>query len=128
MSDYVRQKVIRYPVEPSYFEINRLGDLDDNKKYKDLLGYAQPNRFQVAPTDKGFIDYVLLNKYSEGSDDWGKTRELTEKEKDKYRPLFQKIIPDVDMDKARLVDYCWYNCCEAPNYYEITTDSFYDEV
>jgi hypothetical protein len=32
------------------------------------------------------------------------------------------------MDDVRLVEFCWYNCSEAPDYYDEENDDFYKEV
>ena len=83
--------------------------------------------FDISPTERFFVDYELpTKKYANG--DWGKNRPLTTNEKEKYSELFSKIGV-TDMDKVRLVEYCWYNCSEAPDYYdEASGDDFYKEV
>ena len=39
-------------------------------------------------------------------------------------------FPEVDMNKVHLVEFCWYNCSEAPDYYSMDKgkDPFYEEV
>lgn len=27
-----------------------------------------------------------------------------------------------------IVEFCWYNGCEAPDYYDDTKDSFYEKI
>lgn len=121
MSDYCREKVLRYPVEEDPWEIeNRFSSL--------FATYKQLPSFQVAPTDKEFIDYVLESDYGCTAGDWGRTRALTKNEQDKYRPIFNQIFKDIDMNKVRLVEYCWYNCSEAPDYYDEDSDDFGKEV
>jgi len=45
---------------------------------------------------------------------------------------FRKLLKDriVMPDELRLVEYCWYDCGEAPDYFDESTyhDDFYDEV
>jgi hypothetical protein len=41
---------------------------------------------------------------------------------------FKAIFPEANIDALRVVEYCWYNCCEAPDYYDITEDEFYKEI
>lgn len=45
---------------------------------------------------------------------------------------FRKLLKDriVMPDELRLVEYCWYDCSEAPDYFDESTyhDDFYDEV
>ena len=131
MSDYVREKVLRIPLERLnlVFTEDEMDDLSWSieKRFPDIFDYAEAGKFQLAPTYSQFVDYVLEHEY--GADgEYGKTRALTDREKEKYRPVFQRINPDVNMDFVRLVEFCWYNCCEAPDYYDETKDRFYDEV
>lgn len=120
MSDYCREKVLRYPVSQDKYEIEEL--------YPELFQYSSSPHFQPAPTEADFIDYVLISEYGVDCGEWGKTRALTENEQNKYRPIFQQIFPDIDMNQVRLVEYCWYNCSEAPDYYDKVYDPFYEEV
>jgi hypothetical protein len=131
MSDYVREKVLRVPVDRLNlcFTDEEMDDLgwSIEKRFSDIFGYADIGKFQFAPTYENFIDFVLDYEYG-ACGEYGKTRALTEREKEKYLPVFQKIDPDVNMDFVRLVEFCWYNCCEAPDYYDETKDDFNDEV
>ena len=70
----------------------------------------------------------MVLKFYDISKSYGKTRALTDREKAKYLPVFQQIDPDVNMNFVRLVEFCWYNCSEAPDYYDETDDPFYREV
>ena len=141
MSTYVREKVLRIPQDKINFE-NIINELE--RKYSDenvrddlsffleagmpdIFGYGDKNKFQMSPTREPFIDYVLEYEYDcEG--DYGKVRELYDSEKEKFRPVFQKIDPDINMDYVRLVEFCWYNGCEAPDYYDPQEDPFYKEL
>lgn len=125
MSDYERNKVIRYkPTEEQLKEIK--------EKYGDLYDYMDNFRepFEVACTEKPFIDYNLFHSYGEEFDDFGRVRRLTEKELDKWVEIFKEVIKEHERDNFRLVDYCWYNCTEAPDYFDEseTQDDFYNEV
>ena len=141
MSTYVREKVLRIPQDKINFE-NIINELE--RKYSeenvrddlsffleagmpDIFGYGDKNKFQMSPTCEPFIDYVLDYEYDcEG--DYGKVRKLYDSEKEKFRPVFQKIDPDINMDYVHLVEFCWYNGCEAPSYYDPQEDSFYKEL
>lgn len=132
MSDYVKEKVLRIPVSKqdileitSKYEVDYLWDLEFKINNFD---YGEVGKFQVAPTCGDFIDYVLDYEYGADFGDYGKVRELTEHEKEKYKPIFYELWNGLDINKVRLVEFCWYNCCEAPDYYEIKSDKFYDEV
>ena len=131
MSDYMHQKVLRIPVSKedidgilNKYDVDSLWELEDTVE---SFGYCEKHKFQKAPTESDFIDYVLESDY-EGYGDFGKVRELTAAEKAKYEPIFTQCYEFFDIDKVRLVEYCWYNCCEAPDYYDLQNDSFYDQV
>ena len=141
MSTYVREKVLRISREKMNFAhivrkleekfpgediMDDLGfyieDLDD-----DLFDYGKVNKFQLAPTEEPFIDYVLDYEW-DCDGEYGKVRDLYESEKEKFRPIFQQLDPDINMDYVRLVEFCWYNGCEAPDYYDLEEDPFYKEL
>lgn len=117
MSDYSRSKVIRMKATKEELGVSRVYDLED--KYPELFGISDVGKFETAPTEEEFIDYVLYHTYGEECGDFGFVRELTEKELEKYIPIFQQIYPEVTKDNLRYVDYCFYNCSEAPDYWEI---------
>lgn len=141
MSTYVKEKVLRVPVE--CIDIahikNILTEKFPNEDHEDdfsyyleqampeLFDYGTVGKFQTSPTERPFFDYVLYYEY-DADGEYGKTRALTENEKKKYLPVFKKIDPEINMDFVRLVEFCWYNGCEAPDYYDETKDDFYNEV
>ncbi len=148
MSTYVREKVLRLPIEGFQLEdfkktitekLEPLGitaeDVDDDflwameKAFPDICGYGDEGKFQWSPTyPRQFIDFVLDYEY-DCDGEYGKVRELYPSEKAKYLPIFQKILPGLDnLDDVRLVEFCWYNGGEAPDYYDLKDDPFYKEV
>jgi hypothetical protein len=141
MSTYVREKVLRIPrhkidfakivrkLEEKYPDDDIMDDLGFYLEdvLPDLFDYSTRNKFQLSPTVEPFIDYVLESEW-DCDGDYGKVRELYDSEKEKFRPIFQQLDPNVNMDFVRLVEYCWYNGCEAPDYYDITNDPFYKEL
>lgn len=134
MSDYCKKKVLRIP-----FEDCHLGNPDDysdicydlaEKFGRDVFccdGDAV-GKFDYAPTCRPFIDFVLYDSYGEDCGEYGKVRELTVTEKLKYLDVFQKLNPCISMNKVKLVEFCWYNCSEAPDYYDPVEDEFYSEI
>ena len=141
MSTYVREKVLRIPQDKLNFEeiIKKIQTKFPDKDVRDDFGYyieetfpeifdyATVNKFQLSPTNKPFIDYVL--EYEWDSDGcYGKIRELYDSEKEKFKPIFQQLDSEINMDYVRLVEFCWYNGCEAPDYYETSEDPFYKEI
>lgn len=144
MSTYVREKVLRIPrhrmnfahvvriLEEKLPEEDIEDVMDDLGFYiesalPDLFDYAEIGKFQIAPTEENYIDYVLEYEY-DADGKYGKIRDLYESEKMKYKPIFEQLDPDINMDWVRLVEFCWYNSTEAPNYYDHINDPFYDEV
>ena len=141
MSTYVREKVLRIPrykmnfahivrkLEEKFPDEDAMDDLGFyiENALPDLFDYGTINKFQLAPTEEPFIDYVLEYEY-DADGEYGKTRALTDNEKRKYLSVFQKIDPSINMDCVRLVEFCWYNGTEAPDYYDHMNDPFYDEV
>lgn len=135
MSDYHREKVLRIPMEDMGINPKDYDDLgyDLWQKFGDDVFYwggSSIGKFDVAPTRGWFLDFVLESDYGHECGEWGKVRALTVPEKTKFTDVFRKIYPDVDMNKVHLVEFCWYNGCEAPDYYSMDKgkDPFYEEV
>lgn len=134
MSDYCREKVLRIPITEDAekailekYKIDDIYDLEFVDELKGIFDYGAPNHFSIAPTVSLFLDYILESTYDEDCGDWGKTRALTDTERNKYACKFLDIYENFDINNIRLVEYCWYNCTEAPDYYD-QKDPFYDEV
>lgn len=129
MSDYRHEKVLRVPCQKYGICVDPDKEDPYDFEYEHQELFIGLPGFRFSPTDTLFLDYCLFSKwddYGEG----GKARSLYPNEKKKYLPIFQQLIPDIDMDDVRLVEYCWYDGTEAPDYYDETTyhDDFYDEV
>ena len=141
MSTYVREKVLRVPMErinTSYIkdivaEKYPYKDIEDDFGFyvefalPDIFDYGTIGKFQLAPTEESYIDYVLDYEW-DAYGEYGKTRALYDSEMEKYLPIFRQIDPGVNMHDVRLVEFCWYNGTEAPSYYDDENDDFYDEV
>lgn len=141
MSTYVREKVLRIPFE-KLFKICSISDwftsddLDDmswllEKKFPNEFEYATVGKFQISPAEDAFIDFVLEYEWDSFCGDFGKVRDLYNIEKENFLPVFQRLNPDFtleNMDNVKVVEFCWYNCCEAPNYYDVEDDDFYKEI
>lgn len=130
MSDYVRAKVIRYPLDDFYkkmkfdneFELEEFFEKIDNsfETYSSMLdtftfGYTYGNNKSHI-----YLDYILNYEYGSDMGDYGISYELTEEQKEKWKDRFGKYLKDIDKDRFRLVEYCYYNGCDCPDYYEIT--------
>lgn len=131
MSTYVREKVLRIPYDKTGFQLRFKSAeeaedfLEDN--FSDLFDYATVGKFQFAPTSAKFIDYVLEYEY-DAAGEFGKVRELYSAEFNKFARVFAQIMPDAEFSAIRVVEFCWYNCCEAPDYYDFKKDPFYREI
>lgn len=132
MSDYCKIKALRIPVE----KLNIPEAIDDfwdwceamEEKHPDRFSYRDAGKFSKAPTEEEFLDFVLEEEYGVCEGEWGKVRELYNTEAAVYSPIFQTINKNIDMNNVRLVEFCWYNGTEAPDYYDITKDEFYKEI
>ena len=141
MSTYVRHKVLRIPWDKvnmsSIYEIIKEKHQDDDifddlswyleTDFPELFKYSRVGYFQQSPTCRLFLDYMIDYEY-DADGEYGKTRALYDCEKEKYLPIFQQIDPNIDMNLVQLVEYCWYNGCEAYDYYDDTEDPFYEPV
>lgn len=117
MSDYYHERVIRCKIDLKKLGIESIFQMED--LYPNLFGYGSINKFNVAPVEEQeYIDYVLYNECDDVGE-FGAARYLTEPEQEKYLPIFKQIIPNVKADDLRAVDFCWYNCSEAPLYFDV---------
>lgn len=122
MSVYEHMKVIRCKVDMDKIGVSSLWDLED--KFPDLFDRNLPNYFEKAVVEEeDYLDYVYESKMDDGGD-WGRSRYLTDNEANKYLTLFSQIYPDVTRDDLRAVEFCWYNCSEAPLYYDVEEEEW----
>lgn len=152
MSDYRRTKAVFYPVEGIDFtkiygeKVTSVSDLswraDALKDYfssqsdfaKENGGHFDTEYFCDYNTDgecRAYLTFVKYSSYGDESSDFGRARYLTESEKEKYKKLFELILPDIDAAKLKYIDYCFYNCSECEDYYIDRTamnDEFYREI
>lgn len=129
MSDYVRAKVIRYPLDDFYEKMKFEDMFELEEFFKGIDGTfgncsSHLNTFTVKCTwnweSHYYLDYFLNYEYGSDMGDYGISYELTEEQKEKWEDRFGKYLKDIDKDKFRLVEYCYYNGCDCPDYYEIT--------
>lgn len=130
MSDYVRNKQVLYPVTKELLDRLNISDIFD-------LDFPRGSKFKA----EGFIDYdgtgdynnylalELFHDYGAGEGDFGRARFLKPAEQEKYKKIFSEVIPEdlIDPSLFKYVDYCYYNCCEADDYY-VKKDSFEEEI
>lgn len=62
---------------------------------------------------------VLFYDYGTENGEWGYVYDLSEKEKVVFTYYFEKLAIKVNPEDFRKVDFCWYNCTEPPDLYEI---------
>ena len=126
MSDYVKERVIRYPIDTDLLVKYGCEDSYDLEKVfrkaDESFGTwdKDKNKFEIFGTDSAeYIDYVLDYSYGECAGDFGFARTLSEKQIEKYKPMFEKFIPELDVSKLRDVIFCYYNGCDCPDYYDL---------
>lgn len=124
MSDYVHKKVVRLPFPDELKKKLNTDDPWDCVPYlKELLNDdwdSTRNSFELECTDKAvYIDWVYYSTYGEDSGDFGTARLLTQNELDTIKPYFDKLGVNYNDEDLRVVDYCYYNCCEPTDYYNI---------
>lgn len=127
MSDYCKIKCIRCRItdknfseygiddEDTYELVSRIIEKYPNETYIEKIG--------AAPTEGAYIDLVLDTNFPADCGDYGYCKPLTHAELELYYPLFKKIL-NVEPWELCNVEYCWYNCCEAPDYYETYETEF----
>lgn len=122
MSVYEHMKVIRCKVDMDKIGVSSLWDLED--KFPELFDRSLPHYFEKAVVEEeNYLDYVYKSKIDVDGD-WGKSRYLTDNEANKYLRLFSQIYPDVRRGDLRAVEFCWYNCSEAPLYYDVEEEEW----
>lgn len=132
MSTFVREKVLRIPYDKTGWQYS-FEDVDAAREYceqnfKSLFDYGKVGKFQFAPTESPFIDFVIEREYDADDGEWGKVRELYQTEFNTFSRLFAQIMPAAEFSAIRVVEFCWYNCSEADDYYEYSEDPFYKEI
>ena len=121
MSARIKMSVLRVPCE--------CVGIDDpwafSEEHEEFFPAGGPcPHFAVSPTVRGFIDYVLSERICR-EESYGKTRGLTPAEQRKYAPALRALFPQINMEDVRFVEFCWYDGCEAPDYYEGNQDNLY---
>ena len=125
MSDYKHETVVRLPFPKELlkkFDTEDPYDCEDylREKLGDLWDRTGKNSFKIGYTDEGiYIDWLYYSTYGEESGDWGNARLLTQNELVVIKPYFDKIGFPYKNEDLRVVDYCYYNCSEPPNYYAV---------
>lgn len=133
MSEYERNKVVAYPISKELADV--LDDIsirDDPRR--DLFGrekgyFRIDDYYSYGEREYNYyLVYILYNScdYDYDGGDFGRARELRDSEKEKYKKLFEQIIP-VDENKFKYLDYTYYNCSNAFDYY-VSKDPFEDEI
>lgn len=130
MSDFVRKKVIRYPLNDFYkkmkfrdeYELeNFFEKIDENFDVYSSELNTFTLEYAYGNNDSHFyLDYILNYEYGADMGDYGIAYDLTEEQKEKWEEKFGKYLKNIDKNKFRLVEYCYYNGCDCPAYYEIT--------
>ena len=132
MSDYVRNKQVLYPVTKELLEKLGCDDVYDlEEKFPSRSNFTTEGFIDYSGTKRynEYIAYELSSTYGDENSDFGRARLLKPAEQEKYKKLFSEIIPEdlINPSLFKYVDYCYYNCCEADDYY-VKKDSFEEEI
>lgn len=132
MSDYVRNKQVLYPVTKELLEKLNCDDIYDlEEKFPDRSKFEAEGFIDYSGTKNynQYLAYELDSDYGAESGEFGRSRFLKPSEQEKYKKLFSEVIPEdlIDPTLFKYVDYCYYNCCEADDYY-VKKDSFEEEI
>lgn len=132
MSDYVRNKQVLYPVTKELLEKLNCYDIYDLEDRSPLGSNFIIEGFVDYSGTKNYNQYLayeLDSDYGAESGEFGRARFLKPSEQEKYKKLFSEVIPEdlIDPTLFKYVDYCYYNCCEADDYY-VKKDSFEEEI
>lgn len=127
MSDYKHETVVRLPFPKELIFKNGDDPWDSEDELKEKLGDLWENgntyTFKLGYTDDAYyIDWCYYFSYGEESGEWGTARALSENELNVIKPYFDKLKCNYSEQDLRIVDYCYYNCSEPPDYYEIDED------
>lgn len=128
MSDYVHKKAVRLPFPIEILILCNTDDAYECENYlknllDDLWMNDEKNSFFIESTDNAvYIDWVYHYTYGEESGDWGNVRVLSDNELKIIKPYFDKLLVEYKDDDLRVIDYCYYNCCEPTDYYNINND------
>lgn len=140
MSDYHKMKVVRYKLTPddlAHYQVPDTYSMED--KFSEVFQRNEIH-FEPALTDTPiYLDCILEEDDGEG--DYGKSRALYPEEKSKFGAMLQTLFAEMDkqmgnvhqrlpdLRNLRLVEFCWYDCTEAPDYFdENDEDPFYKSV
>ena len=110
----------------------KYGIKDPRKYLEERIGKItwDENTFCPSLAGRKYIDFILYDQPLQFSIDQSTEnswRDLTQSEKDRYRRLFESIIPDIDMDDVVKVRCCWYDGVNAPDKYkEIPEPDYFD--
>ena len=136
MSDYVRTKAVRYKIPEDVLENIKSkkkdfwnDDIEEyynkeqeviNTNYREIKNNLNIGSGLNYESDsyEYFIDYILDYEYG-ASGDFENVRELTEKEYNKYKEIFKKVISDIKPGELRLVHYCYYNGVDEPSVWNL---------
>lgn len=121
------------PITESLIQKFGFNDIEDfieqfdqlvNEKCPELYRCGNRNPyFEIEVTDeRPYIDLVLYYSYGEECGDWERASYLSNKEKGFFASYFDKLDITFSTDYLRKVDYCWYNCSEPPDCYNVGDD------
>lgn len=135
MSCYERHLVVRYRPPEKWIKscFNSMGENNDDlaiylqEKYPDVFSesWANLGKISKSPTKELFLDLLLYYDSDSCSGEFYKSRKLTMPEHYMTIKIFNRMDINPLYYDLRMVDFCWYNCSEADDFFEETCDEFY---
>lgn len=119
----VIQKVIRIPLE-------KYGITGD-EAYERIEMLGSPGQYQFGITacrhGNTYLDLIITCDYTDFSIIDSRIRILYDGEKERFKLIFKSVIPDIDMNDARVVKYAEVEGIAPEDIYDMT-DEFYNEI
>lgn len=122
MSSYIEKKVLRIPFDKivkdegiSHWDF--LENLEDTQP--EICKSGNVKGFDIEMTSGDiYLDWVYYYD-SDGSDDFGYANTLSDSEKEVAKTIFDKLGYSYDIEDVHKVHYCYYNCSEPDDIYDV---------
>lgn len=134
MSCYEKNKVIRLPFPMELCKKANVETPYDCEDYLEQL--LRDDWYWNSNVDRGFdivttttdtyLDYIIQRTIDDCFGEFGYSFKLSQEDLDLYKSLFDKLGVEYNPDDLRKVVYCYYNCCEPEDYYEVSENLFDD--
>lgn len=95
------------------------------EKYPELSLCTRVPRLSISWSDtQHYIELLLYHEFDVGDGGWAIANMLSDKEAEFFVPIFNRVGLNVKAEDLRKVDYCWYNCCDPPDCFDIEDNDY----